>query len=365
MQNTGGAGSDQLRQYRECDRHRLSTTRSPATSSPTSSPAATATTCWSAALGNDTLSGGFGIDTASYAAATGAVRVNLDASRRRQSTISAGSDTLSGFENLTGGAYDDQLTGDNGNNILTGNAGNDLLVGGLGDDTLSGGAGIDTASYANATAGVTISLLLTSAAEYRRRGIDTSRPRSRTSPARPIDDVLTGSAQVNVITGGNGNDTIDAGSSNDTVDGGYGNDIIKGAAGDDILIGRVGSDTHHRRRRARTPSPAAPRPTSSSMPRSATAPATADRITDFASGDILDVSAIDADTMAGATRQFHFVGAFTHSGGEYQASRSTLAPTPPPRCSTPIATQRRDMTILFDWQRHRTDGHLVLMIWPR
>ncbi|MDP1699424.1 MAG: type I secretion C-terminal target domain-containing protein, partial [Aestuariivirga sp.] len=50
-------------------------------------------------------------------------------------TIGAGSDTVSGFENLTGSAFNDKLTGNSGNNILHGGAGNDILNGGAGADT--------------------------------------------------------------------------------------------------------------------------------------------------------------------------------------------------------------------------------------
>ena len=47
------------------------------------------------------------------------------------------------------------------------------------------------------------------------------------------------------------------------------------------------------------------------------APATPDRITDFASGDRLDVSAIDANSTLGGDQAFHFAAAFTHAAGEY------------------------------------------------
>ena len=42
------------------------------------------------------------------------------------------------------------------NNVITGNSGANVIDGGAGNDTLDGGAGIDTASYATATAGVTV-----------------------------------------------------------------------------------------------------------------------------------------------------------------------------------------------------------------
>ena len=89
------------------------------------------------------LAGGAGIDTVSYANATAGVTVNL-ATTSAQNTGGAGSDTLSGFENLTGSASNDRLTGTTAANVLTGLAGNDTLNGGSGADTLIGGMGSDT-----------------------------------------------------------------------------------------------------------------------------------------------------------------------------------------------------------------------------
>ncbi|UVM06559.1 retention module-containing protein [Pseudomonas laurylsulfatiphila] len=103
-------------------------------------------------LGNDTLDGGTGIDTASYAHATAGGTVDLSL-LAAQNTLGAGTDTLTGIENLTGSNFNDTLTGNNSNNVINGGLGNDilnggggddLLIGGLGNNTLSGGAGADT-----------------------------------------------------------------------------------------------------------------------------------------------------------------------------------------------------------------------------
>ena len=68
-------------------------------------------------------------------------------------------------ENLTGlSASGQTLTGNGLDNIITGNSGN---------DTLDGGAGIDTLSYANAGAGVTVSLAVTTAQDTGGAGTDT------------------------------------------------------------------------------------------------------------------------------------------------------------------------------------------------
>ena len=78
--------------------------------------------------------GGTGSDTADYSSSTNGVTVNLSISAA-QDTIHAGTDTLSGIENVTGSRYNDTLTGDSNDNVITGGQGNDTLSGGSGSDT--------------------------------------------------------------------------------------------------------------------------------------------------------------------------------------------------------------------------------------
>ena len=86
--------------------------------------------------GTNVLAGGLGVDTVSYEHAAAGVTVNL-ASTKSQNTGGAGSDKLSGFENMTGSGFNDKLTGSTGNNILHGGGGNDILAGGRGSDTFN------------------------------------------------------------------------------------------------------------------------------------------------------------------------------------------------------------------------------------
>ena len=90
--------------------------------------------------GDDLLDGGSGIDTASYALAAAGVTVNLGLTSA-QNTGAAGTDTLSGIENLTGSSFADVLTGDDQANLIRGGAGNDTLRGGSGADTIVLGSG--------------------------------------------------------------------------------------------------------------------------------------------------------------------------------------------------------------------------------
>jgi VCBS repeat-containing protein len=111
--------------------------------------------------GNDILDGGTGIDTASYTHATAGVTVDLSLPGA-QNTLGAGTDTLTGIENLTGSNLNDTLTGDNNNNVINGGLGNDilnggdgddLLIGGMGNNTLTGGAGTDTFQWFKGNSG--------------------------------------------------------------------------------------------------------------------------------------------------------------------------------------------------------------------
>ncbi|MBA1377657.1 retention module-containing protein [Pseudomonas brassicacearum] len=143
---------------------------------------------------------------------------------------------------LTGTAADDVLLADNGDNVLnagdgndilsagTGNntmhgeAGDDLLYSGSGNDLLDGGTGNDTASYAHATAGVTVNLGLLAAQNTLGAGTDTL-------------------ASIENLVGSNFNDTLTGDSASNRIDGGLGHDVLNGGGGDDILIGGLGNNT--------------------------------------------------------------------------------------------------------------------------
>src|SRR6185503_11225342 len=107
--------------------------------------------------GNNKLAGDAGNDTVSYANASAGVTVSL-AVTSAQKTGGAGTDTLSGFENITGSAFNDTLTGNAGDNVISGGTGDDILIGGGGNDTLDGGDGSDTVSFAACKAAVSIAL---------------------------------------------------------------------------------------------------------------------------------------------------------------------------------------------------------------
>ncbi|TCU21826.1 putative secreted protein (type I secretion substrate) [Rhizobium azibense] len=226
--------------------------------------------------GNDFLLGGVGLDTLTYASATAAVTVSL-ATTTAQNTSGAGTDTVLGFENLTGSAYNDTLTGDGSSNVIQG---------GVGNDTMDGAGGIDTLTYAAATAGITMNLATATGQATGGAGTDTV-SNFENLVGSAYNDTLTGNNSDNIIQGGVGNDTMNgsggidtltyvnatagitmnlatatgqatggAGTDtisnfenlvgsgfNDTLTGNNSNNVIEGGAGNDTINGSGGTDT--------------------------------------------------------------------------------------------------------------------------
>jgi Ca2+-binding RTX toxin-like protein len=118
------------------------------------------------------------------------------------------------------------LVGNGENDILTGGAGDDILIGDGGNDTLNGMGGADTASYADAGAGVTVNLSLTTAQDTVGSGSDTL-TNIENIIGSSHGDTLTGTSGANVLTGGAGGDMLIGGLGNDTLIGGDGSDTFK------------------------------------------------------------------------------------------------------------------------------------------
>lgn len=298
--------------------------------------------------GNNIINGGTGTDTVSYNYATSAVNVWLALSGA-QGTGGSGADTLTNIENLNGSAYNDtlrgnalvnRLSGGDGDDTLDGGGGADVLIGGLGSDTyyvdagdivveqvqaangggidtvitaqasytlganlenlvlsgsgaqngygnvldntiyagdgnnvMNGFSGSDTVNYFNADAGVTIDLGLTTAQNTGGSGIDTL-----------LDlENLTGSTYADMLTGSAGDNIINGASGNDTIIGGAGSDELTGGAGADVFRYLSPED-------------------------SGAAEALRDLIIDFAAEDVIDLSALDANTAVDGDQGFTFIG---------------------------------------------------------
>ncbi|MBI1407812.1 MAG: hypothetical protein GC145_16990 [Caulobacter sp.] len=239
--------------------------------------------------GNDTVDGGTGSDT-------------LDGGD--------GADKLyggTGNDTLSGGAGNDSLYGGADNDVLDGGDGVDLLDGGAGNDTLRGGAGNDI-YYVDSIADTVI--------ENAGEGYDIVRSSVSWTLGANVEGLQlqgasningTGNSLANIITGNSGNNTLSGGGGVDTIDGGDGNDRIIGGAGNDLMTGEAGADTFI------------------ILQESVGNPVLeVDNIFDFstAQGDILDLSAIDADSGTGGDQAFTLVSAFTHVAGQMTLSFS-------------------------------------------
>src|SRR5262245_12767288 len=193
---------------------------------------------------------GAGTDTLNYGTTASQVTVNLGTGS------ASGFNTISGIENITGGAGSDILTGDGANNNIQGGSGigNDVITGGGGTDTANGGggndtfvatvgdgndtyngaSGRDTYDLSGTTATATVNLTLAGA-----QFISTD---AGTDTLSNIENVI-GSQGNNTLTGTGAANTLDGAGGNDTLNGGAGQDTLRGSAGNDTLNGGDGADT--------------------------------------------------------------------------------------------------------------------------
>lgn len=134
----------------------------------------------------------------------------------------AGNDTIDKTHAPAGQPFatdlDDIITGLAGDDTINAAGGDDIVEGGDNNDKMIGGDGIDTLTYANATAGVTVSLAITAQQDTIGAGKDTiSLFENLTGSTH--DDTLTGNSAANIILGGDGDDVINGGAGNNILDG--------------------------------------------------------------------------------------------------------------------------------------------------
>lgn len=165
------------------------------------------------------IEGGAGSDTVSYETATRGVIVNLGTVGGTSG--GAAGDKLISIENLVGSAHNDIINGTRGANVIDGGSGGrDILIGGGGDDTIS---------YAHATAGVSIDL-------DRSRAADDIISGFTHAVGSEFNDTITGNRDHNELSGGAGDDRIDGGKGNDVLNGGLGADTLTGDNGKDVFV---------------------------------------------------------------------------------------------------------------------------------
>jgi Ca2+-binding RTX toxin-like protein len=207
---------------------------------------------------------------------------------------------------LTGNGAGNRLSGAGGNDTIVGNGGRDTLDGGTGNDTMVGGADndvyiVDSSAdviVENAGEGtdfVRASASFTLSANVDRMYLVGSADINGTGNA--LANLLVGNTGNNQLSGMGANDRLFGGLGNDTLNGGDGNDYLEGGAGLDVYTGGAGRDYFVFRGGD----------TGSTL-------GTADRITDFATGDRISLGPIDADTTSAGNQAFTFVGSGTFTG---------------------------------------------------
>ncbi|WP_395677993.1 hypothetical protein [Inquilinus sp.] len=223
--------------------------------------------------GDDTINGGDGNDRLVGGDGTDILHGNAD-----NDSIDAGA----GNDLVTGDTGNDTLTGGAGDDQIMGGAGNDFIEGGAGADTITGNDGIDTASYAGSAAGVTVDLAVGTGTGGDAQGDTLSGIEQVLGSG--LNDTLIGDANANTLWGLAGDDVLTGGGGGDALKGGAGNDTFVYTALSDSAVSGIGKDT----------------------------------ITDFSTGDKIDLSAIDADgNSANSDTAFTFgTGDFTRTPGE-------------------------------------------------
>lgn len=159
--------------------------------------------------GNDTITGGangVGGDTVDFGQIATSAIVNLSLSN---STGIAGTNVITGVENVSGTLVADTITGDTAKNTIIGRTGNDIVYAGGGADVIYGDDNTGGAAMGGAESGA---------------------------------DTIYGEAGDDTIYGGLGGDSLYGGADNDTIYGGEGDDYIEGNAGTNTLQGNDGND---------------------------------------------------------------------------------------------------------------------------
>ncbi|MBN9022953.1 MAG: hypothetical protein J0H08_12845, partial [Rhizobiales bacterium] len=190
----------------------------------------------------------------------------------------AGTDTLTGNDlanTLAGGAGDDELYGGIGNDVLTGGGGIDDLYGGAGNDTIhytigdgldstvDGGADEDTLAVVGTVGNDLVDVVFNGTSLTALEGMTLTSIEIVTLDALGGTDTLSyagssGAVTVNLgtgaasgfstiagienVTGGNAGDTLTGNAEANRLEGGDGGDALDGGAGDDTLVGGSGAD---------------------------------------------------------------------------------------------------------------------------
>jgi len=205
---------------------------------------------------------------------------------------------MRGDDVIAGGFGDDQLYGDVGSDALSGGDGADRLEGGSDGDAMEGGLGDDIYIVEDAS-----DLILNEALFANGGGADTVESWVSTTLAAFTEILhLQGTADINgagnsaasdVLVGNDGNNVLEGLGGADRMNGGAGNDVMIGGNGRDWLVGAAGADVFVYYTTAE----------------SGAGSIESDLINGFETGaDKIDLSVVDANTLAAGDQAFNFVG---------------------------------------------------------
>lgn len=211
--------------------------------------------------GTNVLVGGAGVDLLTYENASGGITINLD-STSAQATGGAGTDTVSGFEQVIGSAFKDTLTGTAGSNVLAGGKGSDTLVGKAGNDRYIHRAG-DGSDFINDDSGSSLDVDVLDLTYLSSNDVVISRVgQDLTIKINATSEILTVRNQFYSTSGNWGIERLEFSdaiwdlamtnsrawfrgtNSAETITGSDADDTIDGGAGNDTLLGGVGHDTY-------------------------------------------------------------------------------------------------------------------------
>ncbi len=241
----------------------------------------------------DTLNGGEGIDF-------------LDGGRGKD-TLNGdnGADELHGqrgTDTLKGGAGEDKLYGGQGRDSLDGGAGVDYLAGGVGDDTYIVDVVGDVLHEARLAGRDTVESAVTWTLGVFFEELELTGSTAIDGTGNAVANKVTGNSGANKLLGLDGNDMLSGGGGADTLTGGRGNDRMAGGAGADTFI--LTADSIGLKEK--------------------------DRISDFSNGDgdLINLTAIDANTNTDGDQAFTAVAKFSGTAGEmalsYKGGTTTL-----------------------------------------
>ena len=269
--------------------------------------------------GNDAMIGGSGNDvyyvdsssdtvTELAGEGTDTVRVSVDYSlgaNVENGIIQSGLGgvTLSGnglANQLFGNSSANDLYGLGGNDALNAGAGDDYLDGGLGDDVMSGGAGND--QYLVSQAGdLVVEAVGAGDADYVvselydytltanvENGFIVDGIMMANLHGNDLDNILIAADLGSALYGGAGNDTLTGwADGGDSLEGGDGYDILIGRGGADYMDGGANGDVY--------------------VYEAVSDIVWGETVTvNFADGDMIDLSALDADSTVAGNQAFHF-----------------------------------------------------------